>query len=237
MRWKAYVDGKAIDLGILVSTYPARPGAVDLAVGQDEGGTFFESSRLDALAEMSGEGHRLAQQVVREMNGAARVLDSSFRPVRLQGRYQNGNDNIVQIVAAETAEVRVRIETSAVVTGQDGQAVPAPPPVGPQLLALADTSSAVADALALLGTPATLGWFELYKLYEIVTHEVDVVVAGWTSKADMKAFTASANRHDVSGVEARHARNSGAPPRRTMTISEATDYMTAVARAWMESLL
>jgi hypothetical protein len=126
---------------------------------------------------------------------------------------------------------------SGVVLGQDGKPFSPPPPVGPRLFALADTSSVVADALALLGTPASLGWFELCKLYEIVTHEVDVVAAGWTSQADMKAFTASANRHDVSGAEARHARNSGAMPRRTMTISEATDYMKAVTRSWMESLL
>jgi hypothetical protein len=184
---------------------------------------------------MGDEGHQRAEQTVREMNGAARVLDSSFRTVHLVGRYKRGS--FVQIVVSDTLEIRSHATVSGIVGAGSGQAPPPPDPVGPKFVALADTSPPVAEVLAILGTPAPLGWFELYKLYEIVRHEMDPIPAGWTSNADLKAFTASANRHDVSGADARHARSSGQPPRRTMALADARGYIMRLTHQWLASLI
>lgn len=234
------MEGDVIDLGILRRTFPSSVGGADPQVQEDADGFYFESERLDDFEDIGNDGHRVAEQIVREMNGVARMLDSTFRPVRLVGRYAKGGN--VHIVVTDTLEIRdhATVTASGVVTDAAGYVVVGsaePDPVGPRLLALSDRSAPVAEALALLGTPALLGWFELYKLYEVLRSEVDPVAAGWTTKAQLSAFTASANRPDVSGADARHARMPGAAPQRTMTLPEAREYVTALVRTWLESLI
>ena len=74
-----------------------------------------------------------------------------------------------------------------------------------------------------------LGWGELYKVYEIICHAVGgqggLFNPGWTSKPELRRFTGSANRPDVSGAEARHARMSGDRPAQVMTLDEGQVYI------------
>jgi hypothetical protein len=51
------------------------------------------------------------------------------------------------------------------------------------------------------------------------------------------AFTSSANRPDVGGLSARHARVDGGPPKRTMTELQARDFIGRLLRAWMDALV
>jgi hypothetical protein len=69
-------------------------------------------------------------------------------------------------------------------------------------------------------------WVALYKMFEIIRDavgggQVGLVATGWTDQADLSAFTGSANRPDVYGDRARHARMSGGPPRQTMDLVRA----------------
>jgi hypothetical protein len=60
--------------------------------------------------------------------------------------------------------------------------------------------------------------------------------SGWTTKADLNAFTGSADNHLVSGIhEGRHARGSGEPPKRTVTLDEAQASIRDLARKWLDS--
>jgi hypothetical protein len=61
---------------------------------------------------------------------------------------------------------------------------------------------------------APLGWVELYKVFEIVRDSAPKAdLATMVNAGDLKAFTASANRPDISGSDARHARIAGDPPK------------------------
>jgi hypothetical protein len=51
---------------------------------------------------------------------------------------------------------------------------------------------------------------------------------GWVTRDQISTFTASANRREVSGDLARHARLKGDPPRRTMTLGEARQLIGAL---------
>jgi hypothetical protein len=59
---------------------------------------------------------------------------------------------------------------------------------------------------------------------------------GWIAKDQISAFTASANRKEVSGDLARHARWKGDPPKRTMTLVEARQLIGSVVIAWLDWL-
>ena len=55
------------------------------------------------------------------------------------------------------------------------------------------------------------------------------------NKRRRTAFTASANRPDVSGKSARHARHGGWPPRYTMTLNEGREFIADLVTAWIGS--
>lgn len=87
-----------------------------------------------------------------------------------------------------------------------------------------------------------LDWPTLYKVYEIVRDSFGgqaalVRHAPWTTKAEITAFAGSANRPDVSGEGARHARLGGDPPRRTMSLHEGREFIGRLARHWIDDRL
>jgi hypothetical protein len=97
----------------------------------------------------------------------------------------------------------------------------------------------VAEALALMGQPVALGWIELYKVFEIVGDSVKpntLDKIGLATAHDLSAFRASANRPDVSGADARHARMSGGPPKHHMSLPEGRQFISDLVQAWIDSL-
>jgi hypothetical protein len=65
----------------------------------------------------------------------------------------------------------------------------------------------------------------MYKVYEVIrdsggNEKKLLAAAPWTTKTEVSTFTGSANRPDVSGEEARHARSPGPAPKHTMTFEQ-----------------
>ena len=211
------------------------PGSSDIAVARDDQGHYFKTARFDGSIE-SGGLHKEADRLLRKLNGLACVLDSSYRPVTLAGRYGDDTGHGVHVVGAATMEVRVKLSATGVVNGQAEQ----PPPPGPRLLALATRHPNVAEVLDLTGAASTLGPVELWKVYEVVRDDVGggqkgLIGTGWITRAELSAFTGWANHPGVSGEDARHARGPGAPPKVTMSLPGAQDLIRRLVRGWMES--
>ncbi|MDX3185550.1 hypothetical protein ABT358_22150 [Streptomyces sp. NPDC000341] len=107
---------------------------------------------------------------------------------------------------------------------------------------LASSNVDVAETLEILGrSSVSLTWVDLYKVYEIVRGNVggdkQLKATQWVSSGDLSAFTASANRPDVSGSEARHARATGTGlPKRTMTLAEGEAFVRSLVLAWWNYL-
>jgi hypothetical protein len=149
--------------------------------------------------------------LLRRVNGLARTLSSDARPVGLTGRFSDETGRHHQVVLADSAEVRARANPVRVSVG--GEQAPAPPSPGPGYVQLAQIHPDVAQVLDLLGNadPAP-GWAELYKVYEILLDSVHGFSRrGWVTRDQIRAFRASANRSEVSGDLARHARLKGDP--------------------------
>jgi hypothetical protein len=169
-----------------------------------------------------------AERLIVRVNGLGRARSADFRPVKLSGKYTTPDGKNIHFAAANL-EVRARITASAVVVGPDGQPQPQPPSAWSARLALAATCPDVAEALDIMGGALPLGWGELYKVHEIVRDAIKpekIYKLKWATKSDDRAFTGSADRPDVSGRGARHARMSGLPPRRTMSIAEGRSYIS-----------
>ena len=229
---KAWLEGHQFDLEALARFFP-------------EGGTrvvrqgdiyYLTSPEIDSPPD--GETcHDVAPAVLERLNGIARTLKPNFEPVKLAGAYQEADEEPVRFVTVASAALRIEAGLVAVVTG--GASAPAPPPPGPALLNLSKMHAEVAETLALLGKPEPLNWIELYKNFEVIRDSLKPTPldrSGLATKDEISAFTGSANRPDVSGADARHARMSGPPPKRQMTIGQAREFIGQLARAWMESL-
>jgi hypothetical protein len=247
---KARLEGHSLDLDTLARLF--RQG--DPHVGVDDKDYFLTSARLDGLIDDGSKLYEVASSLLLTVNGAARVLDSGFRPVRLTLTFSDdtGASPDIVLVPPGSAELNMRIVAGVVANGvqvldAEGEASAeqqqAPPPPGPEYVELAKNNRDVGEALKILGKEnPSLDWNDLYKVYEIVRanvgNEETLIAKDWVPKDDIKAFTASANRPDISGDEARHARVSSSPPRRTrpMTRSEAQQLITKLVGRWVESL-
>jgi hypothetical protein len=228
---KARLDGHEFDLQDLADWLPAG----NIRVAKDDEGYYLSAAVIDNPPE-GKTFYEAAQGLLPMVNGIGRLKSATFRPVKLDGRYQDGEKRHT-VVGVGTAEVRVRAHAVGIVTGPDGKVKPQPLPPG---IAYAELTAhpEVAEALTILATHDG-GWVELYKVYEIIRDAMKPVAldkSGLATKDEIRAFTGSTDRPDVSGIGARHARMGGGPPKRTMTELQAREFIGRLLRAWMDTL-
>lgn len=232
MAVKAWLVGHSFDLDTLAALFHEG----DPQVASDDEGHYLTSPALNDLLNDGGQLYETAASLLRRTNGVARALDIGFRPVALLGRFSDSSGALHLVVQAETVEARAQAFAIAAEGDQPWAASR-----GPAYVHLAKDHPDVAEVLEVLGTsPTPLTWIDLYKIYEIVAHnvgnEAKLKEKDWVSSAELTAFTASANRADVSGSEARHARNRGGLPKRTMTPDEGRAFIGRLVASWWDSM-
>lgn len=233
MGVKAELKGNEFDLDALVQLFPSGP----IRVVRENGGHYLLADEIDNRPQ-GVQYYEVAPTILDMVNGLARVADAAYQPVELSGYYFEGERRHV-VVRAESVVVRVRARTpSVLVTNSDGVVQAPPPPPSPQRAAVAATHPDVSEALAIMSQAAALGWGELYKVFEIVRDSVKPSTldkSGLARAHDLKAFRASANRPDLSGADARHARMSGEPPKHHMSLPEGRQFISDLVRNWIDS--
>ncbi len=232
MLIKARLQGHEFDLGTLAELF--REG--DPAVATDHEGYYLSFTAPDGLLDDGARLSDAASVLLRRVNGVARTLSSDFRPVGLTGRFDDEAGRQTAVVLVDSVETRTRVNSVTVSVGEEQP--PPPPARGPGYVQLAQTHPDVAEVLDILGNadPAP-DWAELYKIHEIMLDNVPgFYQRGWVTKDQISAFTASANRKEVSGDLARHARLKGDPPKRTMTLVEARQLIGSLVTTWLDWL-
>jgi hypothetical protein len=229
---KARLKGHDFDLFTLAELF--REG--DPAVASDAEGHYLSFAAPNGLFDDGSRLYEAVSLLLHRVNGVARACMSDFRPVGLVGRFDDETGRQAAVVLAETAEARARAFPAAVMV--DGQQPPMTSPPGPGYVQLAAVHPDVAEVLEILGkADLAPNWADLFKVFEIVNNNVTGLrKRGWITSEEIRAFTASANRPDISGADARHARMSGDPPKRTMTLIEARQMIGALVTGWLDSL-
>jgi hypothetical protein len=232
MLIKARLEGHEFDLLTLAELF--REG--DPAVATDDEGYYLSFTAPDGLLDDGSRLYDAASVLLRRVNGVARTLSSDYRPVGLTGRFSDETGRQHQVVLADSAEARARANPATVTMG--GKQPPPPPAPGPGYVQLVQTHPDVAEVLNILGNadPAP-DWSDPYKVHEIMLANVPgFYQRGWVTRDQISTFTASANRKEVSGDLARHARLKGDPPKRTMTLVEARQLIGALVTTWLDWL-
>jgi hypothetical protein len=235
VRWRAYVTGDKVDLGILRDLFPP---AHDPSYGEDETGAFFQSSALEGFVASGTDERQQVEELITLINGTASALHPTFRPV-VPGPCSDDEGRSMQVTGSGHMEFRAGTGESGVVSGP---AVSAAIPAS-DFVALAQTHADVARVQRWLAQPEP-GWETLYKIYEIIAGAVGgesvIQSRGWASGKALGRFTASANDPALSGEPARHAVSPKGSPRGgklQLSIDEARGLIRGVARDWMASLV
>jgi hypothetical protein len=238
----AELVGHPLDLQRLAELFPTG----ELRIVTKDGDMVFleDTTTLADLFEDPIALLEAAEQLLGVFIGYAMLDDPVVRAVRLTGSFYRGDGTAPhnRTVVGRAGSAEERNFTGAATALIDGKPVPPPPPAGPTFIALAATNSDVWELLTIFrradGKP---DWVDLYKIYEIIKVAVGggregLCATGWTDKSTLSAFTGSADRPDVSGDLARHARMSGGPPKQIMDLAEARMYIRRLAHAWLRSL-
>jgi hypothetical protein len=233
MLIKARLKGHEFDQVTLAELF--REG--EPAVATDADGYYLSFAAPEELLHQAARLYDAASVVLRRVNAIGRVLTDEFRPVGLTGRFHDEAGHEHQVALADSAEVRGR--AFAAVVAVDGQEPPPPPAApGPGYVQLADSHPDVAEVMDILGKadPAP-DWVELFKVFEIIDDNAKGCISrGWLSRNLVSVFKASANRKEVSGELARHARYKGDAPPRAMTLAEARQLISGLVTRWLEWL-
>ncbi|WP_006247747.1 hypothetical protein [Mycolicibacterium tusciae] len=235
MTVKAWLEGHQFDLQDL--TELLADGEVRVVHDVDEDAYYLTAPEIDNPPQ-AGRFDIPAKALLDRINGLGRAKNPEFRRVKLASRYTDPTGKHIHVGAA-AAEIRIRGHATAVVIGPEGQPKPSPPSPWPDRFALTATNTDVGELLDIIGSPERLEWDELTKAFEIIRESVrpdTVVTLGWSTAADLDSFRESANRKDVSGPTARHARRPGRPQHRPMSIGEARSYVCGLVAKWLGSL-
>jgi hypothetical protein len=144
---KARLDGHEFDLRNLADWLPSG----NIRVAKDDVGYYLSAAVIDNPPE-GKTFYEAAQDLLPIVNGIGSLKSAKFRPVKLDGRYQDGEKRHT-VVGVGTIEVRSRVHAVGIVTGPDGKVKPQPPPPGIAYAGLTARPE-VAEALTILATPA-----------------------------------------------------------------------------------
>ena len=179
-----------------------------------------------------------AEEQLELINGAGRLLSSSFRPLPLADKLfgvDSAGTVLHTVVAVNPAEMRVKAGSVRAVVGGKVQPDPREAAASP-LLRAASSSPRARDALIIVGRP-TLTWSELY-LFELVQADVggQMFDLGWISRSDVNLFTHTVNSYSTLRSDGRHGKDKGEPPANPMPHGVAITLACGLVLAWLRHL-
>jgi len=176
VTWRAFLKGHSFDLELLVEQFDR--GRARVMRSGDE--FWLASPSFDQLPDASAV-QTVARKLLGEVNGAAKLIDGSFRVVELQDRFSDGT-GVHAVLASGTAEARSRMNTGTVVIRDaQGTVVPPTPTKAPAYLDTADRHPAAREVLQMLSDDHP-DWFALFKVKEVVEADAGGLGAFATKK-------------------------------------------------------
>jgi hypothetical protein len=229
-RWRVQLVGHEFDLEDLPQWFTSPR----LTVVRDSDATYWlESTDWDHLTEAVGV-RAEADRRIPELNGAARLMKSSYRNVQVGGHVvDRETSNQHAVVVVDTVEVRSKAMPVQVLV--DGRVVESPSPAADRWMAVAAGDADAHEALAIWGSRPR-DWVNLYRLYEIVKSRADIVANGWATGKELSRFTHTANDPALGGPEARHGRFATGSQPKALSLDKAVALIERVLTAWLNSL-
>lgn len=239
--WQVQIQGCKSDLDHLARHFVSSPYRISVDERGD-GFVFLSDSFL--ACQTSQQVLKLANEELTVLSGVLRVTLRSPEPLRAGAVYKcnasGGRDVFVHI--HEGVQTRAEFgEVTVTVTGANGNIItmPALPPRTVSIAQLASTDIAVTKAMRLIALPDHKTWVGMYRIFEVIVSDVGgeriIKRRGWGSAQDLNRFKHSANSVAVAGDSARHGKEKDEPPRKPMSLVEASAYLNNILHLWLSS--
>jgi hypothetical protein len=226
-RWLAQLAGSEADLHYLPKLFPSG----ELFVLREGDGYYLAGARLDWLGSAE-EVRDAAEAELDLVVAAAKLIVGVLNRPRVTGIYfidSQGNRHAYAPGSVFNLEFRYKLTEPDLAT-QGGR-------TRAQRLAAGGKSHPALLSAMQLWADETRTWPRLYRVMEEVEATfggVRVDVLGFCSANERQRFARSANSPAVAGLDARHADLGHEPPRKPMTLAQATHFVSLLLVAAIE---
>jgi hypothetical protein len=228
--WQVRIDGNAPDLVDIEGALPTGTPLRIRRIGEEH---YLSGDQLDQ-AEDAAAAHRAAREMLDVLNVAARLADSSHRPVAV-GPVRDDSGMMHIFAEAHGAWGGLRAFASGVVISDGGPPPPRSRTIAELMFDLSEVSELNEVIGLLLNDRSPVG---MYKVYEVIKDQLHAEPdrRQLVSRSELRRFKHSVNDPDAVGGRARHARRRTQPPSHPMDEPEAQAFVDALVRHWIESM-
>jgi len=228
--WWARLDGEPFDLEALAGALGDRSA---VQVVQFDGRYYMRMAELDQIND-SGDVETRAGEVLRVVNGAARIQYGDNREVRVDAVASVQPNGQIQhfIHASATLQLRARVSASLTVNGESRLAA-REPTITERAMGTALNDPQAERALRIFGRD-DVDYRDLYHVLEIAEAAVGdgIYSDGTVTTAEVRRFKHTANSVHALGDQARHGHETTQPPPHPTSFAEAQALVARVVRVW-----
>jgi hypothetical protein len=208
--------------------YYINPGSQPALAARKTSGYYLLSSEFDSLTNVS-EVHSRAMVMVPFLNAVVKLrIGAYWTPIEIDDVFRpDTRGRMIWEIATVTATFSSLESKLQKAAGQ--------PLNFAAIWLLTQKHPEVEDALRHLANETN--WFNLYKVYEIIAHEVGEKTLDTWSHRRIEDFTYSANNAHASGYTARHSsvKFKPSPKRQPLTITEGADLIADLFLQWLRN--
>jgi hypothetical protein len=220
-RYLVELKGEATDLEEFPRWYPDGPVFVSV-----EEQRYFLNADMFATSASPRQVLEAAEDLLDDLYAVGLLLWPSLRRPEVEAVIEEQDDGQRRrfLFAAVEETLRLKDWVEVAVNGVPQQ--PERPTVAQRLLAVSRVSGPLRTAMLIWGEPHRT-WPRLYRIVE----EVEAALSSSASKAGLCSdnerdrFCQSANSATVAGNDSRHAAGRVVPPKRPMSLQEATSFV------------
>ena len=226
-KWEAKLKGHEWDLEKLPILFHDPECRVAVRDGE-----YVLTSRELESSQNHDEANARAKQLVSRINGAMRLCDGEYRPVRFANVVENteSGERVMVFSVSDTIVVRARLDLG------DGARVRGDHRIS-LLVRLAEKDHDLNTILRDM-SDESIGWSRLYKVFERIEKCAgsDAADLRWCTRKERRDFKYSANS-PLTGDDARHAVLKGAKPKLPpMSLDQARSFMLGLARKLVDQV-
>ncbi len=232
VAWLIELNGHSFDLEDQLHWTSGNP--IHVARGDEE--RYYLLLPIALVGEDHKKVRDRAEHVVVALNGIGGLFEPAYAGITLANVMHTVDETGVRrdvVIGVTGVAMRIRGGRPTVVVGGQQSADPTRG-MAAAVMSAADGSTAMHDALSLLGRP-TPTWSELFVAYELVKANVGGLMheLRWVSKAELRLFKWTANSYTALGPQARHGSSPDPAPNEPMSYADARDLIRRLVRSWV----
>lgn len=234
-HWEVVVDGTDADLTLLVNLVERS----DIQFSRQGDQVILRANSFERFSE-AVEVKAEAERILTSLSGSVSLRLSMMLRLRagticrIGPGYRRESHAFANVAIARTRVMPPRVT----VTREDGlEDVMSPQSEVDRILDVALRDPIVERVLRLRSNPRR-DWSDLYRIYEIVEHDVGkrtIIRNGWASDNELTRFARSASSVTVAGDTARHGVERQDPPPRPLTLAEANSLIDRILEKWLST--